>query len=65
MLYEAMTYKDIDDFNQQAAARYADFHAMYPQGPSSRFWKVLHLNVNKNGSIFVLWCREMIAKQAD
>lgn len=57
MLYEAITYKDIDDFNGDASNRHtADKHFEGTTEPEV-WWKLIHLNVNKNGTLFVLWCR--------
>lgn len=57
MLYEAITYKDVDDFNGDAQNRYTfDKMGANDETPAV-YWKVIHLNVNKNGTLFVLWCR--------
>lgn len=58
MLYEAITYKDIDDFNGDALNRHRTAYAVGMGGKPAYDWKVIHLSVNKNGTLFVLWCRE-------
>lgn len=57
MLYEAITYKDIDDFNGDAQARHAFDRTAGASETPATYWRVIHLNVNKNGTLFVLWCR--------
>jgi hypothetical protein len=64
MLYEATTYKDIDDFNQDAQSRYSHAMAIGSGGNIGPYWKLLHLNVQPKGHIFVLWVREQPATLA-
>lgn len=60
MLYEAITYKDIDDFNGDAQNRHTNALAAGVGAKTHWQWKVIHLNVNKNGTLFVLWCRQTL-----